>query len=47
MERKGTGDEERFVVVDDNTAEKPMELLHRGLAIPDKVANGSMKGHSI
>ena len=44
IERKGRGDEERFEVVDDNTAERAIELLHRGLAIQDEVANGSMEG---
>ena len=47
LERKGTGDEVRFEVVDDNTAERAIELLYRGLAIQDEVANGSMEGLDI
>jgi len=44
IERKGRGDEEIFEVVDDTTAERAIELLNRGLAIQDEVANGLMEG---
>jgi len=44
LERKGRGDEERFEVVDDNTAERAIELLYKGLAIQDEVVNGSIEG---
>jgi len=44
IERKGSGDEETFEVVDDTTVERAIKLLNRGLVIQDEAANASMEG---